>query len=83
MNENLKVSFYLKRERKKEKNIGDNPVYPVVGKIITGRSIAQFSTKLKVEEHLWHVKSGRATGKSRAATELNREINTISILKTV
>jgi hypothetical protein len=32
MNENLKVSFWLKRERKEGKN--GNTVYPVVGKII-------------------------------------------------
>jgi hypothetical protein len=78
MNENLKVSFYLKRERKSEKP--DDSVYPVVGKIIIGRSIAQFSSKLKVEERLWNVKSGRAIGKSNAATELNREINKINLL---
>jgi integrase len=81
MNVNLKVSFYLKRERKTEKTIvDDNSVYPIVGKIIIGRSIAQFSTKLKVSENLWHVKSGRAIGKSKAATELNREINKANLL---
>ena len=78
MNENLKVSFYLKRERKNEKN--NDAVYPVVGKIIIGKSIAQFSSKLKVPERLWNVKAGRAVGKSHAATELNREINKINLL---
>jgi integrase len=80
MNEDLKGSFYIKRERRNEKIAGDNPVCPIVGKIIIGRSIAQFSTKLKVEERLWHVKSGRAIGKSHAATELNREINRVNLL---
>jgi hypothetical protein len=81
MNGNLKVSFYLKRERKNGKTNGnDSPVYPIVGKIITGTGIAQFGTKLKVEERLWHVKSGRATGKSHAATVLNREINKVNLL---
>jgi integrase len=80
MNENFKVSFYIKRERRNGKNVGDNPAYPIVGKIIIGRSIAQFSTKLKVEERLWHVKSGRAIGKSHVATELNREINRVNLL---
>jgi len=80
MNENLKVSFYLKRERKNEKTgAGDRPVYPIVGKIIIGKSIAQFGTKLKIEERLWHVKSGRAIGKSHLATALNREINKINL----
>ncbi|GHV48559.1 tyrosine recombinase [Bacteroidia bacterium] len=77
MNVDLKVSFYLKRERKSEKP--DSSIYPVVGKIITGKSIAQFSSKLKVDERLWNVKSGRAIGKSHAATELNREINKINL----
>jgi hypothetical protein len=57
----LKVSFYLKREKKEI--VKDNPMFPIVGKIIIGKSIAQFGSKLKVEERLWNVKSGRATGK--------------------
>lgn len=80
MSNELKVSFYLKRERKEEKTtVGENPVFPIVGKIIIGKTIAQFSTKLKIEERLWHVKSGRATGKSHAAVRLNREINKINL----
>jgi integrase len=80
MNQELKVSFYLKRESRLEKSSnGENVVYPIIGKIIIGNSIAQFSTKLKTEERLWHVKSGRATGKSRIAVELNREINSINL----
>lgn len=81
MNNELKVSFYLKRESWLEKNSsGEHVAYPIIGKIIIGNSIAQFSTKLKVEERLWHVKSGRATGKSHAAVSLNREINKINLL---
>ncbi len=80
MNNELKVSFYLKRESRLEKSgAGEKVAYPITGKIIIGNSIAQFSTKLKVEERLWHVKSGRATGKSRVAVELNREINKINL----
>ena len=78
---NLKVAFYLKRAQKRGRIIvEDSSVYPIVGKIIIGRSIAQFSTKLKVSESLWHVKSGRAIGKSKVATELNREINKTNLL---
>ena len=81
MTNNLKVSFYLKREGK-SKNSVSNPdtVYPIVGKIIIGNSIAQFGSKLSVPENLWNVKSGRAIGKSRVAVELNREINKINLL---
>ena len=81
MSTNLKVSFYLKRERKKGRIfVDESSVYPIVGKITIGRSVAQFSTKLKVSENLWHVKSGRAIGKSKTATDLNREINKTNLL---
>jgi hypothetical protein len=81
MNNELKVSFYLKRESRLEKiNAGANVEFPIIGKIIIGNSIAQFSSKLKVEERFWNVKSGRAIGKSRVAVELNREINFINLL---
>jgi integrase len=81
MSNELKVSFYLKRESRLEKSsVGAKVTYPITGKIIIGNSIAQFATKLKVEERFWHVKSGRATGKSRVAVELNREINKINLL---
>ena len=73
MNNELKVSFYLKREGSTERTeVNPDAVYPIVGKIIIGNSIAQFSSKLKIEERLWSVKSGRAIGKSRVAVELNR-----------
>ena len=80
MNNELKVSFYLKREGNTERT-ETNPyaVYPIVGKIIIGNTIAQFGSKLKIEERLWNVKSGRAIGKSRVAIELNREINKINL----
>ncbi|WP_080905203.1 hypothetical protein [Parabacteroides sp. Marseille-P3160] len=66
MNNELRVSFYLKRESRLGKsNAGENVAYPIIGKIIIGNSIAQFSSKLKIEERLWNVKSGRAIGKSR------------------
>ena len=72
MNNELKVSFYIKREKSATNACG---IYPVIGKIIVGGTLAQFSSKLKVDERLWDVKSGRATGKSRQAVELNRAIN--------
>ncbi len=80
MNNELKVSFYLKREGKTERTkTNPDAVYPIVGKIIIGNTIAQFGSKLKIEERLWNVKSGRAIGKSRVAVELNREINKINL----
>ena len=80
MNNELKVSFYLKREGKTERTeTNPDAVYPIVGKIIIGNTIAQFGSKLKIEERLWNVKSGRVIGKSRVAVELNREINKINL----
>ena len=65
MSNELKVSFYLKREGKLGTAVANpNKVYPIVGKIIIGKTIAQFGSKLKIEERLWDVKSGRAIGKS-------------------
>lgn len=80
MNNELKVSFYLKREGNTERTEANpDTVFPIVGKIIIGNTIAQFGSKLKIEERLWSVKSGRAIGKSRVAVELNREINKINL----
>jgi hypothetical protein len=80
MNNELKVAFYFKREGNTERTeVNPDAVYPIVGKIIIGNSIAQFSSNLKIEERLWSVKSGRAIGKSRVAVELNREINKINL----
>ena len=68
MNNELKVSFYLKREGNTERTEANpDAVFRIIGKIIIGNSIAQFGLKLKIEERLWSVKSGRAIGKSRAA----------------
>jgi len=80
MNNELKVSFYLKREGNTERTeTNPDAVFPIIGKIIIGNTTAQFGSKLKIEERLWSVKSGRAIGKSRAAIELNREINKINL----
>jgi integrase len=80
MTTDLKVSFYLKREKSGKNSADGKAIYPIVGKIIIGKSIAQFGSKLKVEERLWNVKSGRVIGKSQVATCLNRRINRINTL---
>lgn len=80
MNNELKVSFYLKREGNTERiETKPDAIFSIVGKIIIGNTIAQFGSKLKIEERLWGVKSGRAIGKSRVAVELNREIDKINL----
>lgn len=65
MNNELKVSFYLKREGNTERTeTNPDAVYPIVGKIIISNTIAQFGSKLKIEERLWSVKSGRQSAKA-------------------
>ena len=70
---------YLNNVNHRKNRKSPDAVYPIVGKIIIGNTIAQFGSKLKIEERLWNVKSGRAIGKSRIAVELNREINFINL----
>ena len=54
MNNKLKVSFYLNREGSTVRTeVNLDAVYPIVGKIMIGNSIAQFGSKLKIEERLW------------------------------
>ena len=67
----VKVSFYLK---KSEADAKGN--YPVMAKLNVGKySEAAFSVKMAVPHTMWH--SGRATGKSVAAREINRQLDEI------
>ena len=74
MSNELKVSFYLKRNEVKS----DGTV-PITGRITVGKSMAQFSAKCSVQVSLWDTQSGRATGKSKTATELNRALEKINL----
>ena len=72
-NENLKISFYLK------KNIVRNGVCPVMGRIAIGQDMVQFSCKLEANPDLWDTRAGRVNGKSHHAREVNREIDKINV----
>lgn len=68
---NVKVSFYLK---KSEADVDGN--CPVMAKLSTGKySEAAFSVKMKVSQSRWT--SGRASGKSVAAKEINNRLDEI------
>ena len=68
---NVKVSFYLK---KSEADADGN--CPVMAKLNVGKySEAAFSVKMKVPQSRWT--SGRATGKSMAAKEINNRLDEI------
>lgn len=74
MSNELKVSFYLKRSE-----VRSDGTVPVTGRITVGKSMAQFSAKCSVQVSLWDTQSGRATGKSKTATELNRALEKINL----
>ena len=68
---NVKVSFYLK---KSEADANGN--CPVMAKLNIGKySEAPFSVKMKVSQSRWA--SGRASGKSVAAKEINNRLDEI------
>lgn len=70
----VKVSFYLKRNEEK----ADGTV-PILGRIRIEKSMVQFSAKVYVPVSLWDTKSGRATGKSKTALSVNTSLNKISV----
>ena len=72
-NENLKVSFYLKK-----KNVR-NGLCPVMGRIAIGLDMVQFSCKLEASLELWDAHAGRVSGKSHHARAVNREIDKINV----
>ena len=62
------VTFYLKKSE-----MNDEGHCPVMAKLVVGKfSEAAFSAKMSVPAALWA--SGRATGKSNAAREINRHL---------
>lgn len=74
MKTDLKVHFYLRKTSEKK-----NGECPVVGKIAIGKDVAQFSAKITAKVSLWDVVSGRATGKTKHATEVNATLDKINV----
>ena len=72
--ENVRVSFYLKRNEEKS----DGTV-PVLGRIRIGESMVQFCAKLYAPVSLWNTKSGRAIGKSKVASSINLSLDKICV----
>lgn len=70
MKQEVKVSFYLKKNEMKE-----DSKCPVMVRLTVGKSETKFSAKMTVPVTLWA--SGRAAGKSRAAIEINRQLDDI------
>ncbi|MFR9523666.1 MAG: hypothetical protein SNH94_03745 [Rikenellaceae bacterium] len=74
MSNELKLGFYLRH-----KEIKSDGSVPIMGRITIGRTMVQFGAKCSVAERLWDTKSARAVGKSKVATELNRNLDKISL----
>lgn len=74
MSNELKVHFYLRHNEVKS----DGEI-PIMGRITIGKTMAQFRAKCSVQVSLWDILSGRAVGKSKAATELNRTLDKINL----
>jgi len=71
MAKDVKVSFYLKRNETKKDGKS-----PVMARLSIGKtSETIFSAKMTVPADLWS--SGRATGKSHTANEINRQLDEI------
>ncbi|MDR1601027.1 MAG: hypothetical protein LBS42_01185 [Tannerella sp.] len=66
MKEELKVLFYLKKNRAKA-----NGLCPVMRRITIGRTIAQFGAKLEADASGWDAKTGRMIGKNNLALSVN------------
>lgn len=68
---NVKVSFYLKKSE-----ADADGMCPVMARLNVGKySEAAFSAKLRVPQSMWH--SGRASGKSVKAKEINNRLDEI------
>lgn len=66
----LKVSFFVQAKR-----VDQHGNAPICGRIAIGRTIADFSAKLKAPLALWDSRKQRLLGKSYIAVSLNRKLN--------
>jgi integrase len=50
-----------------------------MGRITVGKSMAQFGCKFSVKASIWDTRANRASGKSKAAVEINRKLDAIAV----
>ncbi len=72
MSNNLKVLFYLRRNR-----LAKDGKAPIMLRFTIDGEMAQLSTKLNIDPMQWDAKLNRAKGRSNAADDLNHELDTI------
>ncbi|MFI3303988.1 MAG: site-specific integrase [Rikenellaceae bacterium] len=63
----FKVAFFIKRAAMKKSG-----KMPIIARIAIDNQVAQFSTKLEIEEHLWSVERGAAIGNTAKCREINQ-----------
>lgn len=70
MKQAVKLSFYLKKNEEKP-----DGRCPIMGRLTVGKTMVQFSTKMKVPLSLWDIPFGRCKGKSKQAVEINGQLD--------
>ena len=70
MRSTFKILFYLNTSKSKKSGL-----CPVMGRITIDGTIAQFSLKEEINPDCWDAQKGRAKGKAREQTELNKKID--------
>ena len=68
------VLFYIDKSKAKKKSKGQ---CIITGRISIDTQIARFSTKIDVNPETWDAKIGRATGKTKEVTKINRTLDNL------
>ena len=63
------VLFYIDKSKAKKKSKGR---CIITGRITIDTQIARFSTKMNVDPEMWDAQTGRAIGKGKEVTRINR-----------
>ena len=71
MRATFKVLFYVNRSKEK------NGIVPIMGRVTSNGTTAQFSCKRSIPKELWDTKGNRAIGKSKEAREVNFALDDI------
>ena len=66
------VLFYIDKSKAKKKSKGQ---CIITGRITIDTQIARFSTKLDVNPEMWDAQTGRAIGKGKEITKINRTLD--------
>lgn len=68
------VLFYIDKSKAKKKSKG---LCIITGRITIDTQIARFSTKMNVAPEMWDAQTGRAIGKGKEVTKINRTLDNL------